>query len=67
MKGIEMTMKDEATMDACRIVENIARSIGKDCQIMFLDKCVTVAPPEWTGKSSGKTLYDALLDARNSQ
>jgi len=51
---------------ACRIVENVARSLGKDCQILFTDTVVSVAPLSWSGDSTGETLYEALTDARKS-
>lgn len=53
-------------LEACRLVENVARSLGKDCQIIFTDTVVSVAPLSWAGDSTGKTLYDALTDARKS-
>lgn len=55
--------KEERLREACRLVENVARSLGKDCQIIFTDECVSVAPVSWAGDSTGKTLYDALCDA----
>lgn len=50
--------------DACRLVENYARSLGKDCQIIFTDTMVSVAPLSWSGDATGKTLYEALTEAR---
>ena len=50
--------------EACRLVENVARSIGKDCRIIFTDTAVSVAPLSWAGDSTGKILYDALKEAR---
>jgi hypothetical protein len=49
--------------NACRLVENVCRSLGKDCQVIFTDKLVSVAPPEWAGDSTGVTLFDAIQDA----
>lgn len=58
-------MKEEEKLkEACRIVENTCRSIGKNCQVQFLQSFVTVAPPSWSGESSGATLYDAIKDAQ---
>ena len=56
--------EDKNLLDACRLVENMARSIGKDCQIIFTDKQVSVAPLWWAGEATGKTLYEALIEAR---
>lgn len=60
------TKEKQQLADACRLVENMARSLGKDCQIIFTDTVVSVAPLSWSGDSTGKTLYEALLDARKS-
>lgn len=49
--------------DACKLVENLCRRLGKDCLVTFTDKCVSVAPPSWSGDSTGDTLYEALNDA----
>lgn len=50
--------------DACRIVENACRSLGRDCQVGFHGKGVTVAPVNWPGESGGDTLYDAIKDGQ---
>lgn len=48
---------------ACRLVENLCRSLGKDTQVIFGTRVVSVAPPAWVGDSTGVTLYEALTDA----
>jgi hypothetical protein len=53
--------------EACRTVENLCRALGKDCQVIFGIDFVSVAPLEWPGDSTGKTLADALQDALSSQ
>jgi hypothetical protein len=49
---------------ACEVVERYARSIGKDCEVIFLDDGVQVAPPSWGGCVFAETLYDALKEAK---
>lgn len=51
---------------ACEIVERYARSVGKDCQIIFLDDGVQVAPLSWSGDVFDETLYDALKEAKKT-
>ncbi len=52
--------------DACLLVENFARTLGKDCQIIFTDDGVEVAPLSWAGSETAKSLYTALTNARKS-
>ncbi len=59
--------KDTELQKACRLIENIARGLGKDCTIMFLRDSVTIAPPSWSGESSGENLYWAIMDAEASK
>lgn len=50
--------------EACRIVENLLRSLGGKCvQVCVTPALVSVAPVEWAGDSTGKTLAEALEDA----
>lgn len=49
--------------EACQLVENRCRRLGKDCQIIFTDVCVEVAPLSWAGSSTGRTLADAINKA----
>lgn len=51
---------------ACEVVERYARGVGKDCEIIFTDDGVQVAPPSWGGSVFSDTLYDALKEARQS-
>lgn len=54
--------------EACRIVENMLRSLGGKCvQVCITPDVVSVAPVEWAGDSTGKTLAEALADAQKSQ
>lgn len=48
---------------ACEIVEQMARDVGKDCEIIFLDGAVQVAPLGDSGYSDGDNLYEALTEA----
>ncbi len=48
---------------ACKVVERIARSLGKDCEIIFHNKGVQVAPLSWGGDVQGEDLFEALQDA----
>lgn len=57
---------DAELKKACEIVERYARSVGKDCEVIFLDDGVQVAPPSWSGNVFNETLYDALKEARQS-
>lgn len=51
--------------DACRVVESMTRSIGPDCQIIFTDGDVQVAPLSWSGCVNESSLYRALRTAIN--
>lgn len=53
----------EYLKDPCRTIENLCRSLGKDCQIIFTDKGVSIAPLSWSGDCFNKTLYDTLIQA----
>ena len=57
---------DEQMKAACAIVETYARSIGKNCQIIFAKGEVEIAPLSASGSVSAKTLYDALKEAETS-
>lgn len=48
---------------ACQIVEMYARAIGPDCEIIFCEKDVQIAPLRWKGCVNAETLYDALTEA----
>ena len=61
MKNINPNLKD-----SCREIENLCRSLGRDCQVIFTDKGVSIAPPSWSGDSFGETFYDALKEALES-
>lgn len=50
---------------ACEKVERFARLIGRDCQVLFLDNEVQVAPLSWGGAVNEPTLYDALVQAES--
>jgi len=52
---------------ACQIVEAYARAIGPDCEIIFCEKDVQVAPLSWGGCVNADTLYDALVEALESR
>ena len=55
-------------VDACRVVENLLRSLGGKCvQVSVMPDVVSVAPVEWAGDSTGKTLAEALADALKAQ
>ena len=51
---------------ACEVVERYARTIGKDCQIVFADTFVEVAPLSWAGSETAPTLFKALTNARRA-
>lgn len=56
-------MSDEQ-IKACRVVENLLRSLGGKCvQVSVMPHLVEVAPVEWAGSSTGKTLAEAIEDA----
>jgi hypothetical protein len=59
-----MKNKDMEFANACTLVENFARTLGKDCQIIFADDGVEVAPLSWAGSTVEKTLYQSLTEAR---
>ena len=50
--------------EACQIVEAMARAIGQDCEIIFCDDFVQVAPLGWSGYSAGSSLYAAIKGAK---
>lgn len=66
MRAIDFKNLDATEVAACQIVENICRSLGKDCQVIFGTRVVSVAPPIWGGDSTGTTLAEALEDALKS-
>jgi hypothetical protein len=59
----ENDIKEETIEGVCRIIENRCRQLGKDCQIIFANDGVSVAPLSWSGDAFDKDLYTALLDA----
>lgn len=48
---------------ACEIVERMARGCGRDCEIIFGDDFVQVAPLADAGDTTSGSLYDALTEA----
>lgn len=56
-------MNEEQFKDACRLVENRCRALGKNCEVIFMPDGVQVAPPSWPGAAVGKTLHDAIKEA----
>lgn len=58
-------MTDEELKHACMIVERIARSIGPDCEIIFTEDGVQVAPLSWSGCVTEIDLFTALTQAKN--
>ena len=63
-----MTRNELALLkDACQTVERYCRSLGRDCQVIFSDKGVSVAPLSWAGDSFGDSFYESLMDALNSR
>ena len=65
-----ITMKEyteEEIQDVCRILENRFRQLGKDCQVVFANSFVSVAPTSWAGDATGKDLYSALIEAEKCQ
>lgn len=61
------TYSEQDIKNVSRILENRLRALGKECQVQFLNDCVTIAPPAWSGESSGDTFYEALKDAEMTQ
>lgn len=62
-----MNELDGELENACILVERICRRLGKDCQVIFTDKGVSIAPVSWSGDSFGKTFYKALQDAMKNE
>lgn len=58
-----MSTLTKEQQEACRIVENLCRSCGRDCTVIFGDTLVSVAPPAWAGDSTGPTFAEALEEA----
>jgi hypothetical protein len=59
-----MNIMSESEIEACRVVENLLRSLGGKCvQVSIMRDLVEIAPVEWAGGSTGKTLADAINDA----
>lgn len=50
--------------EACLLVEIACRELGPDCQVIFSNDGVEIAPLGWGGSSTGKDLYEALEDAK---
>lgn len=61
-----MSAAQKKLRDACRVVERYARTIGKDCEVIFLDDGVQVAPLSWSGSVFSDDLYEALTEAREN-
>ncbi len=49
-----------AEYDACLIVERLARAVGRECEIIFTDDGVSIAPLSWSGDVSAPALAEAL-------
>jgi hypothetical protein len=63
---MKLTTNDfEKLKDPCRIIENLCRSLGRDCQIIFTDEGVSIAPLSWAGDCFDKTFYDCLNQVLN--
>ena len=61
-----MNAKQRAELKkACEKVERFARLIGRDCQVIFSDDHVEVAPISWSGSVTAPTLYEALVQAES--
>ena len=52
--------------EACLIVERLCRAVGRDCQVIFTDDGVSIAPLEWGGDETGRTLDETLEEALNA-
>lgn len=55
--------KQEALRAACEVVERFARSVGRDCEVVFTADDVQVACLSWSGCVNAPTLYEALTQA----
>jgi hypothetical protein len=59
-------VKADEVQTACETVERLARSIGKDCQIIFTKDGVSIAPLSAGGDTWGPDLYQTLKEAMES-
>ncbi len=59
-KWKNLSSKDRA---ACVVVERLCRAVGRDCQVIFLDDGVQLAPLQWSGDVNEESLADALDEA----
>ena len=55
---------EEELQKACQTVERHLRSIGKDCEVIFTDDGVHIAPLAWSGDVVEETLFEALQEAK---
>jgi hypothetical protein len=58
---------DKELKAACELVGKHARRIGKDCQIIFADVGVEVAPLSWAGSEVKPKLFQAINAAMKSR
>lgn len=54
---------DTELKKACEVVERHCRSVGKDCQVIFSNDGVEIAPLSWAGSEIGKDFYTTLKQA----
>ena len=59
----EETYSEEDVKAICKIIENRFRALGRNCEVIFCDDGVSIAPPAWPGDSFGPDLFTALRDA----
>lgn len=50
--------------NACEVVEKFARSVGKDCEIIFTVDGVQMAPLSWRGCITSNSLYGAFVESQ---
>jgi predicted transcriptional regulator len=53
--------------EACKIVEKHCRSIGKDCEVIFLDDSVQLGCLSWSGCGCYDDLYEAIIESKENQ
>lgn len=64
---MKMCSTEEELRNACQLVENWARSLGEDCEIILSLGDVQVAPASWSGCVNEIDLFTALTEASKTR
>lgn len=63
LRRSEQCSRDAELKKACEIVESRCRSVGRDCQVIFSNAGVEIAPLSWAGSETACDFFTALKQA----